>query len=334
MQVRFHPLALIAAAWLTFGPSCVHAQQTPPVGKTDELIGQLTSEDPKLAESAKQALEAMGAEVVPVLFAKLLTADWTLKPRLLEVLSAHGREFAKKKLLTSNDTEKIYAALVYELTRGAEPDDYGTLQFAAMIESLLRAIKSDDKYLRAAAGLAVVYDRKSTVFFDHFHEVVPALLSSFDTELVIKRRAPEDPSDVLLAGICFRLDGFIGDRLAYAQTETALWAGVKDFPLEPNGMQRTLSKLLPSWRPHLDTLRQYWQTWWDDHKNLSTVAIGRIIIERNISFLEAANNSGGYQDSVVVSSLLELWTRRFFTKGREARTWWTAHKDTYQGPKG
>lgn len=56
----------------------------------EPLVGNLTSEDAKTAGDARQTLESMGPEVVPVLFEKLLTADWTLRPRLLEVLAAKG----------------------------------------------------------------------------------------------------------------------------------------------------------------------------------------------------------------------------------------------------
>jgi hypothetical protein len=41
----------------------------------------------------------------------------------LEVLSAHGREFARQKFLKGNETDKIYAALVYELTRAGLPSE-------------------------------------------------------------------------------------------------------------------------------------------------------------------------------------------------------------------
>ena len=121
----------------------------------DAHVANLTSEDAKVAEEARHYLEAKGADVVPVLFDKLLVADWTLRPRLLEVLSKHGREFAKQKLLAGNETEKTFAGLVYELTRAGQPDDYDTPEFAAMVEALLKAIKSDDKTLRAAAEQAL-----------------------------------------------------------------------------------------------------------------------------------------------------------------------------------
>ena len=90
----------------------------------ETLVKALTSEDAGTTREAQKKLEAMGAEIVPTLFEKLLRADWELKPRLLEVLSAHGRDFAKQKLLNGNDTEKIYAALVYELSVSCAAEDF------------------------------------------------------------------------------------------------------------------------------------------------------------------------------------------------------------------
>ncbi len=149
--MQIHRIALSTAITAAVLNLAVAATEKPVGAEIDRLVQALTSEDAKVGEEARTKLDAMGAEVVPALFEKLPAADWTLKPRLLEVLSANGREFAKQKLLKGNDTEKIYAALVYDLTRADEADDHGTPEFAAMVEALLNAIDTDNEYLRAAA---------------------------------------------------------------------------------------------------------------------------------------------------------------------------------------
>lgn len=298
-------------------------------------VANLTSEDAKVAEEARQNLEAKGADVVLVLFEKLLVADWTLRPRLLEVLSAHGREFAKQKLLKGNDTEKVYAALVYELSFPCndEHHDYSSPEFKAMVEALLRAIKSEDKYLRAASGLALVYDEKSIVFFQHFHEIIPVLLSSFDTDLVIRRRAREDPSEVVMIGICLRLDALIGDRPAYLEFSRRL--GKQTVPSGNTGasIQRAMSRDLAAYRAQLDELGTYWNDWWKQHANMSVGQIGTLIIERDISLLKEISATTRHQSTMAASFSLRLWTGQFVFDAEEAEMWWKDNRSTYLGPR-
>jgi hypothetical protein len=330
MQVHFHPTALIAAAWLAIGLSCVHAQ-APPVGRTDELVGQLTSDDPKVADGARRELEAMGAKVVPLLFEKLLTADWTLKPRLLEVLSAHGREFAKQKLLNGNDSEKIYAALVYELTRAGEPDDYHTPEFNAMVQGLLQGIKSDDKYLRAAAGVTFVWDDKKTIWFDHLHDLIPALISSFDTELIIPRRRKPGPWDVPFSAICEALDGLIGDRLAYFEMKPKIDEKMRRTVPEGAHSQRQVALALGGAREEIEQLRNYWEGWWNRQSGRTATRIGALLIERNLRILET--HESDTRPNRIADWSLEFWTGVDRGSLDEWRSWWSVHRDTYSGPE-
>lgn len=299
----------------------------------EKLTQQLTSEDAKVAQEARAKLEGMGAEVAPALFEKLPGADWTLKPRLLEVLSANGRELAKQKLLKGNETEKIYAALVYELTRAGQPDDHDTPEFAAMVEALLKAIKSDEKYLRAAAGHALVYDEKSTVFFNHLHEIVPALISSFDTELVVRRRAREDVSEVVMLGICLTLDALIGDRPAYLEFSRRL--GKQTVPSGNTGasIQRAMSRDLVAYRAQMDELRTYWNDWWKQHANMSVGEIGKLMIERDISLLRGISATTRHESTMAASFSLRLWTGQFVFDAETAEKWWKDNRSTYHGPR-
>ena len=315
-------------------PACA-ARGAPQV---DALVAALTSEDAKVAEEARAKLEGMGAEVVPALFEKLPKADWTLKPRLLEVLSANGREFAKQKLLKGNETENIYAALVYELsvTCAAEDFDYDAPEFKAMVEALLRAIKSEDKNLRAAAGYALVYDEKSTVFFDHLHEIVPALISCFDTELIIDRHNRGGPAEVVHIGIWIMLDALIGDRLTYDEFEKR---GPQGPQLGKPGagssraaFQKWLGSALRADSVKMEAFRKEWSTWWNEHSQLSAAEIGKRMIERDLDLLQQAEKEPRKLDPVVVSSMLQTWTGEFLTTASEARAWWEENKRRYVGP--
>jgi hypothetical protein len=318
-------LALVNAA------ACAGPEDAPPeIGK---LTQQLTSEDVKVAKEARAKLEAMGAEVVPALFEKLPAADWTLKPRLLEVLSAHGREFAKQKLKKGTENEKTYAALVFELTRAGEKPDHDTPEFKAMVEALLKAIKSEDKSLRAVAGAALVYDEDNTVFFDHLHEIIPALISSFDTELVVRRRAREDASEVVMVGICLRLDALIGDRLAYLEFSRRL--GKQTVPSGNTGasIQRAMSRDLVAYRAQLDELGTYWNDWWKQHANMSVGQIGTLMIERDISLLKEISATTRHESTMAASFSLRLWTGQFVFNAGEAEKWWKDNRSTYHGPR-
>jgi len=315
---------------------------SPPVGpdrdpqsesRLKALVGQLTAEDAEVALEARQKLEGMGPEVVPVLFEKLLEADWTLCPRLLEVLSANGREFAKEKLLTGNDTERIYAALAYELTRGGQPDDYDTREFKAMVQALLEAIKSDDKYLRAAAGLALVYDPDSAVWFEHFHEIVPVLISSFDTELQIERGGFPEPRDVPFLAISILLDTYIGDRLAYHQLKPTIDERMRQ--VLPGGArcQRERALALAGARAEIEDLRTYWQEWWENHATLDSRQIGAKIIDRNLRILETHDgDTRSTSPRWCAERSLELWTGTTRSSKEGWGRWWNTHRVDYSGP--
>ncbi len=297
----------------------------------EALVADLTSEDVKTALEAQKNLEAMGADVVPVLFDKLLVADWTLRPRLLEVLSANGREFAKQKLLKGNDTEKIYAALVYELTRAGQPDDYDSPEFDAMVKSLLRAIKSDDKYLRAAAVVALIHDERSSLPFKYYHDIVPALISSFDTDLVIYRRAHFDSFATLILGMCLTLDGLVGDRLAF--TEARLDRDTKLLEdherLSDRGRVRGFLRIN---KGEIATLREYWSSWWARHSSDNLIELGSLIIERNLAIFDAEPSADSLR-AAIAGGGLEAWTGESFGDSASAwRTWWNARKREYQGP--
>mgnify|MGYP001584733048 CR=1 FL=1 len=81
----------------------------------------------------------------------------------------------------------------------------------------------------------------------------------------------------------------------------------------------------------LQELRTYWERWWNEHKNLAPVDIGRLAIERDIRLLEtsAATNKSG---DVVLYSFLSTWTGEFFPDAARARAWWKLHNDRYSGP--
>jgi len=312
--------------------SCLHGRQLDAPADVDRLVAQLTSEDPKTADQAKRELEGMGTRIVPVLFHKLLVADWTLRPRLLEVLSAQGSEFAKQKLKDGTDTEKIYAALVYELSVACSAEDfeYDAPEFAAMVEALLKAIKNEDKYLRAAAGAALVYDEESTAWFRHFHEIVPALISSFDTDLIIDRCNRGGPVEIVLIVICYNLTALIGDRVIDA--EELLFAGPPDSsPQEGLNARAVIGKRLADKRSEVDRLRTSWQTWWKDHSNLTAVEIGVLMIERNLGILAAKSSSKDDWSIMTANWSLEKWTGTC-EASEEWGDWWKRKRATYDGP--
>jgi len=261
-----------------------------------------------------------------------LVADWTLRPRLLEVLSANGRDFAKKKLLNGNESEKIYAALVYELSVSCAGDefDYDSAEFKAMVEALLRALKSEDKNLRAAAGAALVYDEESTVFFEHLHEIVPALISSFDTDLIIDRCQRAGPVDVVLIVIGMNLEAFVGDRFINVEKEVfSRPAEAKvDDPRDPQAYMR---KVLSDNRSTIDKLRAEWETWWKQHSHLSAVEIGVLMIERSLGVLAADPSGRNDWDAMTADWCLQKWAGEYiFTRDR--LNWWDKNKATYKGP--
>jgi len=298
----------------------------------ERLTQQITSEDAKVAEEARHSLEAKGADVVPVLFEKLLVADWTLRPRLLEVLSANGRDFAKQKLKNGSETEKIYAALVYELSVACAGDehDYDSPEFKSMVEALLRALKSEDKSLRAAAGAALVYDvyEDSTVFFDHLHEIVPALISSFDTDLIIDRCNRGGPVQVVLIVIGNNLTAFVGDRLINVEKEvfTRPAEAKVDDPRDPQAYMR---KVLSDNRAKVAELRTYWETWWKEHSKLTAVEIGVLMIERSLRILAGDPLSRDDWNTMTADWCLVKWAGGLELNWND---WWGKNKATYKGP--
>lgn len=298
----------------------------------DVQVSNLTSEDAKVAGEARTKLEAMGADVVPVLFEKLLVADWNLRPRLLEVLSAHGREFAKKKLLKGSETEKIYAALTYELSVACAGDehDYDSAEFKAMVEALLLAIYSEDKSLRAAAGAALVYDKDedSIVFFDHLHEIVPALISSFDTDLIFDRCNRGGPVNVVLIVIGMNLTAFVGDRLINVEKEvfTRPAEAKVDDPRDPQARMR---KVLSDNRAKVAELRTYWETWWTAHSKLTAVEIGSLMIERSLRVLALDPSSNDDWSTLTAEWCLMKWTGSYHFNWND---WWEKNKASYKGP--
>ena len=91
--------AFAALAMVQCRPAAKNVAQEP---ELEQLIQDLIVDDAKAARAAQEQLRKMGREVVPVLFDRLVTSGWDLKPPLLEVLSyhglgAHGLEWAKKK---------------------------------------------------------------------------------------------------------------------------------------------------------------------------------------------------------------------------------------------
>jgi len=298
----------------------------------ETLVKSLTSEDESAAGDARRKLEEKGAEIVPVLFGKLLTSDWELKPRLLEVLSAHGREFATQKLLQGTDAEKTYAALVYELSFPCNDDhhDYDSPGFKAMVEALLKALKSDDKNLRAAAGAALLYDEGegSTVFFDHLHEIVPVLISSFDTDLIIDRCQRAGPVNVVLMLIGMNLEVLVGDR--FIDVDKEVFSRPPEMKInDPRDPQAYMRKVLSDNRAKVAELRAEWETWWNEHSKLTAAEIGRLMIERSLRVVAADPSSTDDSTSMAAELCLEKWTGSYHFNWND---WWEKNKASYKGP--
>lgn len=298
----------------------------------DAHVANLSSEDPKVAEEARRYLEARGADVVPGLFDKLLVADWTLRPRLLEVLSANGREFAKQKLKNGSDTEKIYAALVYELTRAGEPDDYDTPEFKAMVEALLKAIKTEDKNLRAASIDALLHDPSNALAFRYYYDLVPAMILSFDVDLVIVRRTRAG-GFVTLWNICMALEWLAGDRLAFLDSEPAMQQRAKESKVPVDATDTAqVQAFIEANRGAIEELRTELIQWWRAHSTKSIAEIGRLIIERDISILER-EPSLDTERSRAAKGGLRSWTGEIRPRtATEWRAWWSEHQIDYRGP--
>ena len=336
--------AVTCAAAPDVNQSQADAAEKPNEPDIERLVKDLISQDGKVARKAQKQLERMG-HAVPMLFANLVEADWNLRPALLEVLASikGGRDYARLKLFHGTEEEKTYAALLYELIDLGE--DTESREYAAMVQILLKAIKNDDKKLRAAAGLALVYEENSTtVLFEHFHEIVTALISSFDTDLVVNRFWRGDPSDVVFLGICYRLDAMIGDRFGFLdfvsdpryQSE-ALEGG------DPFALRRTVPKFLSANREEIDKLKSYWQDWWNKHAEMTLTEIGKLMVERSLRLLpereptheETRNWSGTkYERFSLAKGSLHVWGGKRGLAVEEFRSWWVENKATYEGPKG
>ena len=325
----FREMITIIGVTLVNAVACAGPEGAPP--EIENLTRQLTSEDAKVAEEARAKLEAMGAEVVPALFEKLPAADWTLRPRLLEVLSAHGREFAKEKLLKGNETEKIYAALVYKLSLVGEPDNSSTIEYKAMVDWLLNGMKNDDKYLRAAASYAMLQGDQPAVVFDHLQDAVPAFISSFDSPIVLLVHA-QGPQISVTWVIGTALDTLIGDRLAYFEVESRFRRVTDAQSVSPQAKQEYIERLLAANQDGLDELRSEWNAWWRGHANLTPVALGRQMIERNLRIFAQADDARRLAHRRAEKSL-QVWTGNEELEGLEQwSSWWGSSQKTYAGP--
>lgn len=307
------------------------------------MVQGLVSEDAKTAREAQDGLLKRGGTAVPVLFRKLVEAGWDLKPPLLEVLAEirEARDYARLKLLHGTEEDKTHAALLYELIDQGKNTE--SPEYTAMVEALLRTLKSEDKNLRAAAGLALIDPEKSTLFFEHLHELVPSLIASFDTDLVIFRQRREDPTEVVFLGICYGLESMIGDRLVFLEfahdpeTRPVALSGKRGVEL-----RRSVSELLRTDREGIEGLRTYWDSWWTKHAKMSATDIGKLLIERNLAFLP--NPTPTITDMAtwppaereryhLVVWSLERWTgKSSILVDDDWKAWWVAHKTTYQGP--
>lgn len=222
---------------------------------------------------------------------------------------------------------------MYELsvTCAAENHDYDAPEFKAMVEALLRAIKSEDKNLRAAAGAALVYDEHSTVFFEHLHEIVPALISSFDTDLLIDRRNRGGPAECVMIVIWLHLDACVGERFSYYELENQ-WSKQPQPTWDPALEKRQAwRKFVTDKRSDHNALRAYWEAWWKEHANLSAVEIGVLMIERSLRIL-AANTMPDHETySMAAEWCLQKWAGPGVAVGDWAK-WWEGNKQSYRGP--
>lgn len=332
-------VACIVAMSFLHASNCAYSAQTARP-EIDRLVENLTSEDAAEARAALKSLQGMGAEVVPTLFDRLVSADWNTRCPLLQVLAIHGRDFSRLKLLHGTRQEKPFAAILYQLIdQGEHPEPP---EYPAMVDALLAALKSEDKRLRAAAGLALVDAEESTLFFDHFHEIIPALISSFDTDLIIDRRRRGDPTEVVFVGICIRLDALIGDRPVYLATQPKLWKNVGSIDYDHYFAYRTaLRQALAANHHEIDRLRTYWESWWNEHSMLSATDIGRLMIERSLPIISPGRLAQGdmqgwrvakHEQDLFAEWCLRLWTGWLLAGQDDWRSFWARRKATYKGP--
>ncbi len=338
MSVHVHsPVspALLATALLAAGSSCLLAQQPAPDGKTheatkaqqadvDDLIARLSSVDATISRQASKDLLTVREELAPVLFDRYVAANWSIKPRLLERLVGTKHDIVRAKLLRGTEIERIHAALLLAYSGRLSRD---------AVAPLLAATKSDDKQLRALASYALVTADDAVVLFDHFHEIVPALISSFGIPIILDLY--HSPGDSLIFGIGTTLDALIGDRFAYLEMQSKLRRVDSTHEGDsPSAAQDYTERLVATNRDQIDNLRSYWETWWKTHSTMTTTQLGALIIERNIGILVAgrSNDSPALAGDLAERSL-QVWTGQESVEGVEGWiSWWKEAKRSYNGP--
>jgi hypothetical protein len=322
----------------------------PSVDDLEPMIRLLTSEDPIAFREAQDRLMKLGPDVVPVLFERMVVADWELKPRLMEVLNEHGQAYSVRKMTEGTAEEKIHAAILYELIDWEEKTN--SREYRMMEHILLNGIKSDDPYLRTLAAVALVHDEKANNAIDHFYQIVPVLIEGVDAPLYLNRRARFDPFVTPLFGVGTTLDVLIGDRLACSELDER----AKDIDEKredgatPATEQRRQKALLEKNRALLDEVKAYWRNWWSLHCTQNLAGIGTLMIERNLSMLPdremtwaeyqvaPAERSQAYYSSSkikhveIIKGSLNFWTGQDFQYAQEWRVWWKDHRNTYEGP--
>lgn len=334
MRVGSSLVALAAVGCLARGLPAGPDSDPRSESKLTALVGQLTAERPKAVEQAQEALRAMGAEVVPLLFDTLLRADWTLKPRLLQVLVRHGQEFAGETLLSGDAEERNYAALIYELRVEVHTAHPGTPEYRAMCDALVRGLKSEDKNLRALSALAIVFSEDRRLLFANYYELVPALIASFDVPIILDRGLQPGPWNVPFWAISVSLDDLVGDRLAYFETEPAVNAEITR--VLPDGVQsqHELVVALAAAGDEIGELRGYWLRWWRGHSHSPLSELGAFIIDRNLTILTRYEISDPAHSEDAAYRSLRLWTGVEMTSLERWTAWWNGHRVEYRGPIG
>lgn len=301
-------------------PTCARGQ----VSEGDDLIARLCSPDGAISRQATKEFYSKRDELAPVFFDRYVSADWSIKPRILERLVGTKHAVVRRKLLEGTETERTHAALLLAYSSELSPD---------AVALLFAATKSDDKRLRALASYALLHADGAIALFDHFHEIVPALISSFGTPLILELY--HSPGDSLIFGIGTTLDALIGDRFAYLEMQSRLRrVDSTNEGGSPRAAQDYTERLVAANQDEIDNLRSYWETWWKAHSNLTTTELGVLIIERNIGILAAGRPDGSPALTVdTAEGSLRTWTGQHSVKGVEGwRAWWEQAKASYGGP--
>jgi len=322
LQTRaFRAILCVGACFAV--PTCARAQ----VSHVDDLIARLCSPDGTISRQASQELLAARDELAPVFFDRYVSADWSIKPRLLERLVGTTHAIVRTKLLHGTDSERIHAALLCAYSKLSSCRE-------AAVAPLLGAMKSDDKHLRAVASYALVYDDENGVVFDHFHEIVPVLISSFGTPIILDLHG-NSPGNSLIFGIGTALDALIGDRLAFLEMQSKLRrVNSTDEGGSPRAAQEYTERLLAANQDQFDNLRSYWETWWKTHSTRTTTELGILIIERNIAILGAKRVEGTHTfTAALAEGSLQAWTGQDTVEGHEGwNAWWKEARRSYDGP--